>query len=123
MKKSELASLLRKKVFVMTGAGISAASGISTFRGSDGLYEGLNPYDLATPQAFRRQPVTVWNWYLMRIHQGKDAQPNAALELIRPFEPEPVRDSLKVSKAEDLGPGEGPKGVVRAHPGYTFFDT
>jgi NAD-dependent deacetylase len=65
-------------VLVFTGAGISAASGLPTFRGEGGLYEGLNPYELATPQAFAKNPVTVWNWYLLRIHAGKDAAPNDA---------------------------------------------
>ncbi len=69
---------LRGRVLVLTGAGISVASGIAPFRGQGGLYEGKNPYDLATPEAFAKHPVTVWNWYLKRIHESKCAQPNAA---------------------------------------------
>lgn len=78
MDFEQVAKLLRKNVLVFTGAGISAASGLPTFRGEGGLYDGFNPYELATPQAFAKSPVTVWNWYLMRIHQGKDATPNDA---------------------------------------------
>lgn len=73
-----LSARLRGRVFVLTGAGVSAASGIRTFRGTDGLYRGLDPYTLASPEGFFNDPATVWNWYLMRVRTAWDAQPNAA---------------------------------------------
>lgn len=63
---------------MISGAGISVASGLSTFRGAGGMYEGRNPYELASPEGFRRDPVLVWNWYLMRMRQAHAAKPNPA---------------------------------------------
>ena len=51
---------------VLTGAGISAESGIPTFRGPGGLWRNFRPEALATPEAFARDPLTVWEWYLWR---------------------------------------------------------
>jgi len=64
-------------IVVLTGAGISAESGIPTFRGAAGMWRNYSPHDLATPEAFARDPLLVWEWYDWRrgiIHQ---AQPNA----------------------------------------------
>lgn len=61
MDEQQIASYMLGRVLVLTGAGISVASGLPTFRGNEGLYEGLNPYDLATAKAFFARPVTVWN--------------------------------------------------------------
>lgn len=52
-----------RRVTVMTGAGISAASGVPTFRGADGLWRSFRAEDLATPEAFTRDPLLVWEWY------------------------------------------------------------
>lgn len=78
MGSSAFGEALRGNVFVLSGAGISVASGLSTFRGSGGLYEGRNPQELASPEGFRRDPVLVWNWYLMRMRQAQAAKPNPA---------------------------------------------
>ena len=51
---------------VLTGAGISAESGVPTFRGADGLWKEYKPEDLATPEAFARDPKLVWEWYNWR---------------------------------------------------------
>lgn len=78
MDEEQIAALLLGRVVALTGAGISAASGLPTFRGNNGLYKGLNPYELASPEAFARHPATVWQWYQMRIREGIKAKPNAA---------------------------------------------
>ena len=52
-----------ESVAVLTGAGISAESGVPTFRGRDGLWRNYSPEQLATPEAFERDPVLVWGWY------------------------------------------------------------
>jgi len=56
----------KMNVVVMTGAGISAESGIQTFRGTNGLWENHRIEEVASPIAFRRDPVMVWNFYLQR---------------------------------------------------------
>jgi NAD-dependent deacetylase len=63
-------------VAVLTGAGISAESGVPVFRGTDGLWRQFRPEELATPEAFERQPELVWEWYLWRRARIAQAQPN-----------------------------------------------
>jgi NAD-dependent deacetylase len=70
------------RVLVITGAGVSAASGIPTFRGKDGYWRNLDPIKLATPEAFARDPELVWQWYRERRQRIRNAQPNAAHEAI-----------------------------------------
>lgn len=65
-----------KRIAVLTGAGISAESGIPTFRGDGGLWRNYRAEDLATPQAFQRDPVLVWEWYEMRREVCQKAEPN-----------------------------------------------
>jgi NAD-dependent deacetylase len=67
-----------KKIVILTGAGISAESGLKTFRDSDGLWEGYNIEDVATPQAWRRNPKLVQDFYNMRRKSVLEAKPNAA---------------------------------------------
>jgi NAD-dependent deacetylase len=71
-----------RRVVVFTGAGVSADSGIPTFRGSGGLWRNVRAEDLATPEAFRRDPQTVWEWYEWRRELIRNAKPNAAHEAI-----------------------------------------
>ena len=66
------------RVLVLTGAGVSAESGIPTFRGKDGYWRNLDPAQLATPEAFEKNPKVVWEWYRERRHRIWNAQPNAA---------------------------------------------
>jgi len=69
---------MKKKLVVLTGAGISAESGLKTFRDTDGLWEGFNVYDVATPDAWHRNPALVQDFYNQRRKQVLQAQPNAA---------------------------------------------
>ncbi|HEX4653231.1 MAG TPA: Sir2 family NAD-dependent protein deacetylase [Candidatus Udaeobacter sp.] len=70
------------RVLVLTGAGVSAESGIPTFRGRAGYWRNLDPAHLATPGAFTRDPKLVWEWYCERRQRIGNAQPNAAHEAI-----------------------------------------
>jgi NAD-dependent protein deacetylase/lipoamidase len=65
-------------IVVLTGAGISAESGISTFRDANGLWENHDPLDVATPEAFARDPQLVYRFYNERRQQLRDVEPNAA---------------------------------------------
>ncbi len=67
-----------RSVVVLTGAGVSAESGIPTFRGPEGLWQQYKPEDLATPEAFRRDPRLVWQWYDWRRQKIAQASPNPA---------------------------------------------
>lgn len=70
--------LLRStRVLVVTGAGISAESGIPTFRGPGGFWEGYRAEELATPEAFAHDPDLVWRWYAMRHEKYAACQPHA----------------------------------------------
>lgn len=66
------------RVVVLTGAGISAESGVPTFRGSDGLWNSFRPEELASPTAFLRDPRLVWEWYEWRRRRVLECRPNAA---------------------------------------------
>lgn len=68
----------KKKLVVLTGAGISAESGLKTFRDSDGLWEGYNIEDVATPHAWKKDPELVLQFYNLRRKDVLDAKPNAA---------------------------------------------
>jgi NAD-dependent deacetylase len=70
------------RVLVLTGAGVSAESGIPTFRGTDGYWRNLDPTKLATPEAFARDPQLVWEWYRERRQRIREARPNAAHEAV-----------------------------------------
>ena len=73
-------ALLREAshIVVLTGAGVSAESGVPTFRGAGGLWKQFRPEDLATPEAFARDPRLVWEWYAMRRDKVVACEPNAA---------------------------------------------
>src|ERR1700758_2542992 len=79
---SERVNHLVVRVLVLTGAGVSAESGIPTFRGKDGYWRNLDPTRLATPEAFARDPKLVWDWYRERRQRIRSAKPNAAHEAI-----------------------------------------
>src|ERR1700735_5578460 len=66
------------RLFVLTGAGISAESGLATFRGSGGLWNGYRVDQVATPEAWHADPELVWRFYSMRRRDALAAQPNAA---------------------------------------------
>lgn len=100
-----------RRVVVMTGAGVSADSGIPTFRGPGGLWRNFHPEDLATPQAFGRDPLLVWEWYEWRRGLIREARPNAAHEALAR-----LPDALIVTQNVDgLHARAGSRDVVELH--------
>ncbi|WP_407569390.1 SIR2 family NAD-dependent protein deacylase [Deinococcus altitudinis] len=89
MNLQEAAALLHsaRRVVVMTGAGVSAESGIPTFRDAQtGHWARFRPEDLASPEAYWRDPVTVWDWYAGRYRDVTAASPNRGHELLAELE-------------------------------------
>lgn len=78
----------KKKLVVLTGAGISAESGLKTFRDSDGLWEGYDINEVATATAWRRNPALVQEFYNMRRRQVREAQPNKGHRILAELEKE-----------------------------------
>lgn len=108
--------MLLGRVLVFTGAGISVASGLPTFRGSeDSLYNGMNPYDLASPEAFQKHPVIVWNWYLMRIREGIKAKPNAAHHALKDLEEVAEHVTIITTNVDPLHQLAGSTQVYQLH--------
>lgn len=77
---------MKKKLIVLTGAGISAESGIKTFRDGDGLWEGHNVMDVATPEGFRKNPELVLDFYNQRRRQLHEVKPNAGHQILADLE-------------------------------------
>ncbi len=104
-----------RRLFVFTGSGMSAESGIPTFRGEDGLWAGARPEDVATPEAFARDPAHVWVWYRDRIATHKDAVPNAGHEALAAMED--VFDDVVVAtqNVDDLHEKAGSSTVHHIH--------
>ncbi|MEO8036128.1 MAG: NAD-dependent deacylase [Acidobacteriota bacterium] len=101
-----------RRVAVLTGAGVSAESGIPTFRDAGGLWRHYRPEDLATPEAFDRDPATVWQWYEMRRSLIREARPNAAHEAIASL----GADTLVVTQNVDgLHGRAGSRNVIELH--------
>ncbi|MBD1392116.1 SIR2 family NAD-dependent protein deacylase [Mucilaginibacter glaciei] len=103
-----------KRIVILTGAGISAESGLKTFRDSDGLWEGYNIEDVATPEAWARNPELVQSFYNERRKSVLDAKPNAAhLALVRLEEKYDV--TIITQNIDDLHERAGSKKVVHLH--------
>lgn len=104
----------RKKIVVLTGAGISAESGLRTFRDSDGLWEGYNVEDVATPRAWRRNPQLVLDFYNERRRNVANAQPNAAHIALAELEDE-FDVHIITQNIDDLHERAGSSNVLHLH--------
>jgi len=103
-----------KKIVILTGAGISAESGLKTFRDSDGLWEGYNIEDVATPQAWQRNPELVQDFYNMRRKSVLEARPNAAHYALARLE-EKYDVAIITQNIDDLHERGGSTKVVHLH--------
>jgi NAD-dependent deacetylase len=104
----------KKKLVVLTGAGISAESGLKTFRDSDGLWEGYEVTEVATPRAWRKNPQLVLEFYNMRRKNVQDAVPNAAhlglAELEKDFDVQIITQNI-----DDLHERAGSTKILHLH--------
>lgn len=104
------------RVFILTGAGVSAESGIPTFRGAGGLWQGHRIEEVATPQAWSRDPRLVWEFYSMRRRVASAAKPNPAHDALSTFgQALGERLFLCTQNVDDLHEQAGSKNVVHMH--------
>jgi NAD-dependent deacetylase len=102
-------------VSVLTGAGISAESGVPTFRGEHGLWHNFRPEELATPQAFHRDPVLVWEWYDWRRKLIDSCQPNAAHRTLAEMEATLPDFTLITQNVDGLHQLAGNRNILGLH--------
>lgn len=108
-----------RRVAAMTGAGISAESGVPTFRGKEGLWNRYRPEELANVQAFVSDPALVWEWYIWRRRLIADTEPNpghiALAELARRLEDANGNFTLITQNVDDLHDRGGSTGILKLH--------
>ena len=114
---TELAERLRaaRRVTVLTGAGVSAASGVPTFRGAGGLWNGRRAEDIATPEAFAADPAGVWAWYAWRRGEIARCSPNAAHQVLARWTQEHDGWQVLTQNVDDLHVRAGTARLVRLH--------
>ena len=105
---------MKKHVVVLTGAGVSQESGINTFRDSDGLWEGHDVQEVATPQGFARNPELVQEFYNQRRAQLKEVKPNKAHFALVALE-ENYEVSIITQNVDDLHERAGSAEVIHLH--------
>ena len=112
-----LAERLRsaRRISVLTGAGISAASGVPTFRDENGLWRRYRPEDLATPQAFARDPALLWEWYGWRRETIARCAPNPAHDVLARWSRADDRTTVVTQNVDDLHVKAGTERLVRLH--------
>jgi NAD-dependent deacetylase len=108
--------LITDRLFVLTGAGISAESGLATFRGSGGLWNGYRVEDVATPEAWDADPELVWRFYSMRRRDALAVKPNAAHSALAALEQKlGDRFYLCTQNVDDLHERAGSRNVHHMH--------
>ncbi len=120
MNKEQLSRIksklgLAKAVSVLTGAGISAESGVPTFRGEGGLWRNFRAEELATPEAFRRDPELVWEWYNMRREKIAPLLPNMAHKALASLEDRTKDFTLITQNVDGLHERAGSKNILELH--------
>lgn len=105
---------MKKHIVVLTGAGMSAESGVKTFRDHDGLWEGHDVMKVATPEGFRQNPELVLDFYNQRRRQLKEVQPNQAHKAIASLEAS-HKVTVVTQNVDDLHERAGSTNVVHLH--------
>ena len=117
MSAAELAALIRDRqpCVVLTGAGVSTESGIPDFRSDTGIWAEVDPFEVASIQAFRRNPARVWSFYRERVHVLRDAQPNAAHLALAELEQRGLVEAVITQNIDLLHTRAGSRDVVEMH--------
>lgn len=118
----KLARILReaRSVVVLTGAGISAESGVPTFRDAQtGLWAKYNPEDLATPEAFQRDPKLVWKWYAWRRERVQNVSPNPGHMALLDMEHRVPSFTLVTQNVDNLHHRAGSRNIIELHGNIT----
>ena len=103
-----------RRITLLTGAGVSAASGVPTFRGAGGLWKNRQAQQLATPEAFSQDPALVWEWYAWRRQVIAGCEPNAAHRTIARWSERPGF-TLVTQNVDGLHERAGTRNVLRYH--------
>jgi NAD-dependent deacetylase len=112
-----LAALVRERqpCVVLTGAGVSTESGIPDFRSETGIWASVDPFEVASMRAFRRDPARVWGFYRERIHLLRDAEPNAAHHALAELERRGFVQAVVTQNIDTLHTRAGSSDVVEVH--------
>jgi NAD-dependent deacetylase len=110
-----MSQIVYEPVVVLTGAGISAESGVPTFRGKQGLWRSFRPEELATPEAFRRDPALVWEWYNWRRGLIGSCEPNGAHRTLAEMESALSDFCLITQNVDGLHQQAGSRNVLELH--------
>ena len=103
------------RITVLTGAGVSAASGVPTFRGADGLWKNFRPEALATAEAFGRDPNLVWEWYAWRRFRIATCEPNPAHLVLADWSVRFPNFRLITQNVDGLHEAAGTQNIIRLH--------
>jgi NAD-dependent deacetylase len=106
---------LDARITALTGAGVSAASGVPTFRGDEGLWRNYSPMELATPEAFQRNPKLVWEWYGWRRELISKCEPNGAHRVLADWSKRYPGFTLITQNVDGLHEKAGTRDVIRFH--------
>jgi len=104
-----------RAIAVLTGAGVSAESGVPTFRGENGLWKEFRAEELATPGAFARHPKLVWEWYDWRRGMIAQAKPNPGHYALAALEARTPKFALITQNVDGLHELAGSRNVLRVH--------
>ena len=117
MSAVALAALIRERqpCVVLTGAGVSTESGIPDFRSATGIWAEVDPFEVASIQAFRRDPARVWGFYRERLHVLREAEPNAAHEALAELERRGLVEAVVTQNIDLLHTRAGSEDVVEVH--------
>ncbi|MBT1695233.1 NAD-dependent deacylase [Fulvivirgaceae bacterium PWU4] len=105
---------VKKKLVVLSGAGISAESGVPTFRDSDGLWEGYNVMEVATPEGWQKDPALVLEFYNQRRKRAREVKPNRGHEVLAELE-DHFNVTVVTQNIDDLHERAGSTNVIHLH--------